>query len=103
MEPERVPITFTSLRSAAYSWLVRARGGGKRNCDGRVSTHGVMVAICGVAPEALAGGVGRQTPTFGAPRNGGGGGANPPVSRQGPKAPRTRCAPAGPPPHGFRL
>src|ERR1700741_4683726 len=63
IEPERTPITFTSLRSAAYSALLRARGGGKRNCDGRLSTHGVMVAICGVAPEALAGGVGLQAPT----------------------------------------
>src|SRR5258708_6075125 len=82
-------MTFTSLRSLAYSWLLRASGGGKRNCDGRVSTHGVMVAICGVAPEALAGGVGRQKPTAAGvptmpstPRNGGGVGANPSVSRE---------------------
>src|SRR6266436_9150166 len=81
-------MTFTSLRSAAYSGLLRERGGGKRNCDGRVSTHGVIVAICGVAPEAFAGGVGRQAPTApsaptrpSTPRNGGGVGANPSVSR----------------------
>src|SRR5438876_8891488 len=78
---------LTSLRSLAYSWLLRASGAPKRNCDGRLSTHGVMVAICGVAPKALAGGVGRQTPMAGvpatpcAPMNGGGVGANPSVSR----------------------
>src|SRR5215472_6179931 len=33
---ERLPISLTSLRSAAYSGLLRASGGGKRNCDGRV-------------------------------------------------------------------
>src|ERR1700756_2977765 len=84
-----MPMTFTSLRSAAYSGLVRANGGGKRNCEGRVRTHGVMVAICGVAPEALAGGVGRQKPTapgvptmLSTPKNGGGVGAKPSVSRE---------------------
>src|SRR5467141_5434789 len=83
-----MPIDFTSLKSAAYSALLRATGGGKRNCDGRVRTQGVMVAICGVAPKALAGGVGRQAPTAGVPTtpctpiNGGGVGANPSVSRE---------------------
>src|SRR5258706_16424091 len=97
MEPERVPITFTSLRSAAYSWLSRARGGGKRNCEGRVSTHGVMVAVCGVAPEALVGGVGRQTPTFGAPGNGSGGGGDPPGRRGGPQGAGQLLRPPAPP------
>ena len=89
-------MTFTSLRSAAYSRLVRARGGGKRNSEGRLSTQGVIVAICGVAPEALAGGVGRQTPTTGAPRNGGGGGVNPSVSREVQMASATVCPQATP-------
>src|SRR5437870_12173605 len=75
----RLPISLTSLRSAAYSGLLRASGGGKRNCEGRVSTQGVIVASCGVAPDAFAGGVGRQKPSeFGVPamlwtpKNGGG-------------------------------
>src|SRR5260370_21847792 len=96
-------MTFTSLRSAAYSGLLRARGGGKRNCEGRVSTHGVMVAICGVAPEALVGGVGRQTPTFGAPRNGGGGGADPAGRPEGPMPSGTLLPPATPPALGLPL
>src|SRR5439155_17384216 len=82
-------ISLTSLRSAAYSELLRASGGGKRNSEGRVSTQGVIVASCGVAPDALAGGVGRQKPReFGVPamlctpKNGGGVGANPSVSLQ---------------------
>src|SRR5260370_42489761 len=97
-----MPIDFTSLKSAVYSALLRATGGGKRNCDGRLSTHGVMVAICGVAPKALAGGVGRQTPTAGAPAtpcapmNGGAVGANPPVSRAFQTASATRCPPGTP-------
>ena len=83
---ESSPIALTSLKSAAYSGLLRPSGGGKRNCDGRLSTHGVMVAICGVAPKALAGGVGRQKPTADVPAtpctpmNGGGAGTNPSVS-----------------------
>src|ERR1700686_3782857 len=88
-EREIWSVTSNSLRSAACSAVLKARGGAKRNWDGRVSTHGVMVAICGVAPEALAGGVGRQKPTAPGvptmprtPRNGGGGGANPSVSRE---------------------
>src|SRR6267154_6423173 len=85
-----------------YTSLVRASGAHKRNCDGRLSTHGVMVAICGVAPKALAGGVGRQTPTAGAPAtpcapmNGGGGGANPSVSRAFQTASATVCPQATP-------
>src|SRR5437879_13741696 len=59
---ERLPISLTSLRSAAYSGLLRASGAGKRNCEGRVNTQGVMVASCGVAPEAFAGGVGHRQP-----------------------------------------
>src|SRR2546422_4738280 len=97
-----MPIDFTSLKSAAYSALLRATGGGKRNCDGRLSTQGVMVAICGVAPKALAGGVERQTPMAGvpstpcAPMNGGGGGANPSVSREAQMASATVCPQATP-------
>ena len=45
--------------SAAY-------GGGRRNCDGRVKTHGVIEANCGPAPEAFPAfapvGVGRHIP-----------------------------------------
>jgi hypothetical protein len=43
-----------------YCGLLRVSGGGKRNSEGRVNTQGVIVAICGVAPDAFAGGVGRQ-------------------------------------------
>src|ERR1700682_6467387 len=90
-----MPITFSSLRSAAYSGLLRASGGGSRNCDGRISTHGVIEANCGPAPDTpgkLLGnpcGVGRQAPTApggptmpDTPKNGGGPGRIPTVSRQ---------------------
>src|ERR1700731_1250522 len=100
---ERLPISLTSLRSAAYSGLLRASGGGKRNCEGRVSTQGVIVASCGVAPDAFAGGVGRQKPReFGVPamlctpKNGGGVGANPSVSFQAQMASATLCPHATP-------
>src|SRR5438552_18793153 len=86
---ERLPISLTSLRSAVYSGLLRASGGGKRNCEGRVSTQGAIVASCGVAPDAFAGGVGRQKPSvLGAsavlwrPNNGVGVGAQPSVRLQ---------------------
>lgn len=97
-EPEQTPIVLTSFRSAAYSGLLRASGGGKRNCDGRVSTHGVSEAYCGPAPDALSSGVGRQTPTApgvptmpSAPANGGGGGAFPSVSLQAQMVSATVC------------
>src|SRR5438552_8494308 len=95
---ERLPISLTSLRSAVYSGLLRASGGDKRSCEGRVSTQGVIVASCGVAPDAFAGGVGRQKPSeFGVPamlwtpKNGGGVGANPSVSLQARMASATLC------------
>src|SRR5258708_8123652 len=103
-------MSFTSLRSAAYSALLRASGGGKRNCDGRVSTHGVMVAICGVAPDALSGGVGRQKPTAAGdptipstPRNGGGGGRNPTGRRRAQIASATAWPPVIHPPEESTL
>src|SRR5437879_812749 len=90
---ERLPISLTSLRSAAYSGLLRASGGGKRNSEGRVSTQGVIVASCGVAPAAFAGGVEREEPRdFGVPamlctpQIGGGGGTDRPVSLPAPLA-----------------
>src|SRR5437016_6832656 len=104
-----MPITFSSLRSAAYSGLLRAGGGGRRNCDGRISTHGVIEANCGPAPDApgeLLGnpwGVGRQAPTApgvptipSTPRNGGGAGAIPSVSLQAQIASATVCPQATP-------
>src|SRR5258708_16040022 len=81
---ERLPMSLTSLRSAAYSGLLRASGAAKRNCEGRVSTQGVIVASCGVAPDAFAGGVGRQKPRelsvpamLSTPKHGAAVGANP--------------------------
>src|ERR1700675_2664937 len=102
-----MPITFSSLRSAAYSGLLRASGGGKRNCDGRVRTHGGIEASGGPPPDArgepLASGVGRQTPTAAGvptmpstPSNGGGGGAFPSVSLQAQMASATVCPQATP-------
>src|SRR6266567_102778 len=104
-----MPIVFSSLRSAAYSGLLRASGGARRNCDGRASTHGVIVANCGPAPGApgeLLGnpcGVGRQAPTApgvptmpSTPRNGGGAGVIPSVSRQAQMASATVCPQAIP-------
>src|ERR1700739_3217945 len=86
----------TSFKSAANSELVRERGGGRRNCDGRVRTQGVMVANCGPAPGAKGGGVGRHTPTAegelsipSTPTNGGTGGALPSVWRQAQRASAT--------------
>src|ERR1700751_6151712 len=99
----RLPISLTSFRSARYSGLERARGGGNRNWEGRVSTQGVIVASCGVAPDALAGGVGRQKPRefvvpamLCTPKNGGGVGANPSVSLQAQMAFATLCPQATP-------
>src|SRR5271169_189606 len=99
----RLPISLTSLRSARYSGSLRASGGGMRNCDGCVSTNGVTVASCGVAPDALAGGVGRQKPTEFAvpamlctPKNGAGVGAKPSVSLQAQMASATVCPHATP-------
>src|SRR5207247_6109005 len=91
-----MPITFSSFRSAAYSGLLRASGGGRRNCDGLLSTHGVMEANCGPAPGALANGVGRQAPTTATPTNGGGAGAIPSVSRHAQMASATVCPQAIP-------
>src|SRR6202171_2936883 len=100
---DRLPISLTSLRSDRYSELLSASGGGKRNCDGRVSSQGVIVASCGVAPDAFAGGVGRQKPReFGVPamlctpKNGGGVGANPSVSFQVQMVSATLCPHATP-------
>src|SRR6202035_5868752 len=76
---------------AAYSALFSASGGGKRNCDGLVSTQGVIEANCGPAPEANTVGVGRHTPVTAAPRNGGGGGRNPSVNRPFQIASATVC------------
>src|ERR1700674_803363 len=94
---------FISLYSAAYSALVRARGGGGRNCDGLRRTHGVMEANCGPAPVAFPKGVGRQTPTAvgdptipRTPTNGGGGGANPSVIRHAQMLSATLCPQAIP-------
>src|SRR5207245_10763285 len=102
---ERLPSALTSLRSGACSGVLRASGGGKRNSEGGVSTQGVIVASCGVAPDALAGGVGRQKPSeFGVPamlwtrKNGGGVGANPSVSLKAPMASATLCPHAPPAP-----
>src|SRR5579859_2985836 len=85
-EPEKAPMVLVSLRSAANCGLFKAYGGGRRNCEGRNRTHGVMVANCGPAPEALSGGVGRQKPTAAGvptipstPSNGGGVGKFPSV------------------------
>src|SRR4029077_3437252 len=87
-DPLKDPIILTSLRSAASSALSRAKGGGKRNCSGRARTHGSIVANCGAAPGAFAKGVGRQAPTaagmptmLATPKNGGGAGAIPSLSR----------------------
>src|SRR5438128_3753934 len=52
-EPEKAPMVFVSLRPAANSALLRAYGGGKRNCEGRVNTHGVIVANWGPAPKCV--------------------------------------------------
>src|SRR4029077_4054755 len=100
---ERLPISRTSLRSARYSGLSRASGGGKRKSEGRVSTQGVIVASCGVAPDAFAGGVGRQKPRefdvpamLCTPKKGGGVGANPSVSLQVQMASATLCPHATP-------
>src|SRR5438876_1227623 len=68
--------------SDVKSALFKGGGAGSRNCEGRVRTHGVMVAYCGPAPEAFRSGVGRHTPATFAPKNGGGGGAFPSVSRK---------------------
>ena len=99
----RLPISLTSLRSAVFSGLSRASGGGNRNCEGRVSTQGVIVAICGVAPDAFAGGVGRQKPREFAvpamvwtPKNGGGVGLHPSMSLQAQMASATLCPHATP-------
>src|ERR1700680_1467041 len=100
---DRLPISLTWLRSDRYSGLLSASGGGKRNCEGRVSTQGVVVASCGVAPDAFAGGVGRQKPReFGGPamlctpKNGGGAGATPSASFQAQMASATVCPHATP-------
>src|SRR5258708_26976486 len=100
---EMLPISLTSLRSDVYSGLLSASGGVQRNCDGRVSTQYDIVASCGVAPDAFAGGVGRQKPReFGVPailctpKNGGGGGANPSVIFQAQMASATLCPHATP-------
>src|SRR5215470_6364255 len=74
-------MVLTSSTSATNAGLFKASGAGSRNCDGRVSTHGVIVANCGPAPLALSRGVGRHTPGTFAPRNGGGGGAFPSARR----------------------
>src|SRR5262244_668280 len=91
-------MVLVSLRSAANSALLRAYGGGKRNCEGRVKTHGVIVANWGPAPNAFAGGVGLQYPTAAGvptmpstPSNGGGVGAFPSVNLHAQIASATVC------------
>jgi hypothetical protein len=44
-------------------------------------TQGTIVANCGPAPDANAGGVGRHCPTAVPPRNGGGAGVKPSAAR----------------------
>src|SRR5262249_44804382 len=99
-----LPMSLVSARSAANSGLFKAYGGGRRNCEGRVKTHGVIVANCGPAPGVLAGGVGRQNPTAAGvptipktPSKGGGVGAFPSASLQFQIASATVCPQATPP------
>src|SRR5260221_771254 len=68
--------------SDVKSALFKAGGAGSLNCEGRVRAHGLMVAYGGPLRKAFRSGVGRHTPTTFAPKNGGGGGAFPSVSRK---------------------
>src|SRR6476661_5848588 len=62
-----------------YCGLPSAFGGGSRNCDARINTHGVIVANCGPAAVVPAA-VGRQKPTRSIPtKPGAGSGAKPSV------------------------
>ena len=57
------PISFTWLNAAVYSALSKAGGpSGFRNWEGLVMAHGVMLAHCGAAAGAFAGGVGLHSP-----------------------------------------
>src|SRR5258706_2530163 len=78
---ETLPIVLVSLKSFAYWALPNGGGPAGRNSDGASITQGTIVANWGTAPGANAGGVGRQSPTVVAPRNGGGAGVNPSAPR----------------------
>src|SRR5262245_38781031 len=75
------PMSFTSLKSSAYCSLSSAGGPEGRNWSWLSMPHVVIVANCGVAPDANDGGVGRHWPTAFPPRNCGGAGVNPSVLR----------------------
>src|SRR3982750_2062493 len=77
-----LPRLFTSLKSAAYSALVRAGGGPGRNCEGKLITQGVTCASCGTSPGANPGGGGRHWPGASPPVKGGGAFRKPSVLRQ---------------------
>ena len=86
-----MPKVLVSVKSAAYSAVPSAGGGGSRNCDALTSTHGVIVANCGPAPVAPAA-VGRQKPTRSTPTNGGAGsGAKPSRARASKIVSATSC------------
>src|SRR4051794_41691114 len=91
-------MTLVSSRSTRYSALSSAGGPSGRNCHGVSIAQGVMVANCGTAPGANAGGVGRHWPGARPPRNGGGGVGEPSAPRPGPISSATPPPPPPPPP-----